>query len=93
LDDGDTRSVNDLDKAGAGAEIMRPAEFVRAEAGDGTSEGVPGYPDEATPRRGAMAVDVQSATVINRPLPEVSRYAANPDNAPLWYAISSRSNG
>jgi uncharacterized membrane protein len=32
-----------------------------------------------------MAVDVQSAIVINRPLPEVSRYAANPDYAPLWY--------
>jgi hypothetical protein len=30
-----------------------------------------------------MAVDVQSAIVINRPLPELSRYAANPDNAPL----------
>jgi uncharacterized membrane protein len=85
LDDGDTRSVKGLDKAGAGAEIMRPADFVRTEARAGTNEGVQGYPDEDTPRRGAMAVDVQSAIVINRPLPEVSRYAANPDYAPLWY--------
>ena len=32
-----------------------------------------------------MAVDVESAIVINRALPDVSRYAANPDHAPLWY--------
>jgi uncharacterized membrane protein len=32
-----------------------------------------------------MTVDVKSAIVINRPVAEVSRYAADPDNAPLWY--------
>ena len=32
-----------------------------------------------------MTVDVQSAILINRPLQDVSRYAADPDNAPLWY--------
>ena len=32
-----------------------------------------------------MAVDVQTATIIDRPLDEVATYAGNPDNAPRWY--------
>jgi hypothetical protein len=32
-----------------------------------------------------MTADVQSAIVINRPVSEVSRHAADPDDAPLWY--------
>ena len=32
-----------------------------------------------------MRVDVVNSIVINRPVADVSRYAADPDNAPLWY--------
>ena len=32
-----------------------------------------------------MAVDVLTATVIQRPRAEVAAFAANPDNAPRWY--------
>ena len=32
-----------------------------------------------------MNVDVQTVIAIDRPRPEVSAYAANPDNAPAWY--------
>ena len=33
----------------------------------------------------AMQVDVVNSIVIKRPVADVSQYAANPDNAPLWY--------
>jgi uncharacterized membrane protein len=32
-----------------------------------------------------MSLDVVTSIVINRPVADVSRYAADPDNAPLWY--------
>lgn len=33
-----------------------------------------------------MRVDVQTETVINRPLEQVARFAGDPTNAPQWYA-------
>ena len=33
-----------------------------------------------------MTVDVLTKTVIERPIADVSRYAADPTNAPEWYA-------
>ena len=32
-----------------------------------------------------MPVDVVNSIVINRPVADVSEFAADPDNAPLWY--------
>ena len=32
-----------------------------------------------------MHVDVVNSVLINRPVADVSQYAADPDNAPLWY--------
>jgi uncharacterized membrane protein len=32
-----------------------------------------------------MSVDVVTSVVIRRPVADVCRYAADPDNAPLWY--------
>jgi uncharacterized membrane protein len=32
-----------------------------------------------------MPVDVQTEIVIDRPLPEVADFSANPDNVPTWY--------
>jgi hypothetical protein len=33
-----------------------------------------------------MNLDVVSEAVISRPIEDVSRFAADPDNAPMWYA-------
>jgi uncharacterized membrane protein len=33
-----------------------------------------------------MDVDVSTDVVISRPAEDVARYAADPDNAPIWYA-------
>jgi len=35
--------------------------------------------------KAAMHLDVVNSVVINRPVADVSRYAADPDNVPLWY--------
>ncbi len=32
-----------------------------------------------------MHVDVVNTVLINRPVADVSQYAADPDNAPQWY--------
>ena len=32
-----------------------------------------------------MPIDVVNSVVINRPVADVSQYAADPDHAPLWY--------
>ncbi len=37
-----------------------------------------------------MSVDVLSETVIDRPLPVVAEYAADPSHAPEWYANIAR---
>lgn len=36
-------------------------------------------------QRNVMQVDVQTETVIDRPVHMVAQFAGNPDNAPLWY--------
>jgi uncharacterized protein YndB with AHSA1/START domain len=36
-------------------------------------------------QREPMTVDVTTEVVIDRPLPEVARYASDPDNVPRWY--------
>ena len=35
--------------------------------------------------KATMPVDVVNSIVINRPVADVSQYAADPGNAPLWY--------
>jgi uncharacterized protein YndB with AHSA1/START domain len=40
-----------------------------------------------------MHVDVLNTVVIDRPVGDVSQYAADPDNAPQWYETSRLSSG
>lgn len=40
----------------------------------------------AQPRGAKLMVDVITETVIDRPPDQVAAYAADPDNAPRWYA-------
>src|SRR5215211_3641925 len=82
-----------LDKAGAGAEIMRPADFVRTEAGDGTNEGVPVIRTKI--RRG----EARWPLTCRARLSSIDRYRKYPDTPRIQTtrhsgtSISSRSNG